>query len=1377
MYNGMTVSIIFLLLSLVASPVVGLGQKAGEPEPLPPGHLPARKLKGGEAHSFRIRLKAGEYFHVDVRQRGIDVVLSIVDPGGKTFLERNRPNGGSGEESLSFIATTSGGYRLDVKPLEETAGAGHYEIESEAPHIPTAKDKQRIEAENHLQEGLRLSREKSVESVKRAGQEYEASAALWRDVGDKYAEALAQTGAGDSYESSKEYEKAVAAHERALSLYRELRDEGNQAGSLSRLCVLNVLLQKTDVGIAQFRQARAIYQGLNNKTDERALYARFSEAAEANLAAGANLFKQGSAEAYRQGATFFATARRIFQEIENKGYEALALVRLGQTAEVLGENQQALDYYKQAFLLYRDISNKPGIALTLSNMGSMYRLLGKKETALDYLENRALPLWKELENKLGLAMTFRRIGDVYNDIGKKQNALDSFNQAYPLYEERRDKFLIPTVLADIGKVHYDMGNTGAALDYLENRALPLWEEQGNKFAIATTLTNIGAVYSRRGEYRIALDYTENRALPIWIELKSKAGMALAFSSIGLIYKLMGKHEIALDYYKNRALPLSREVGDKADIAVTLNNIGSAYSDLGNLELALDYLEKQALPLYRELGDKSGMAITLNNIGSVYSLLGEPRIALDYLEKQALPLRREVEHKAGVATTLNNIGEVHSRLGDQRTALDYYENRALPLWKETGIKTGMASTLNNIGSAYSLLGEHRKALDHFENRALPLYREIGNQFDVAMILNNIGRQHFELGDQPTALGYFNRTLLLRPEMKDKFLIAATLNNNMLAWRALNPRYAVLYGKQSVNAYQQLRVNIKGLDNTIQKSFLKSVDYSYRSLAVMLIEQGRLVEAVEVLNALKDQQHFDFVPETPKKALRLSFTTREEELDSRQAAASDKVGRIARQIDELRRAVGFRPPTSEELTKLQQLEADLKTTSSNFAGVLKEAENEFKQPLDPVKDKTPDIDSVQEIQTALGLLGGKAVAVYTLVGKDKFYALLVTRADIIAVSTPVKGDRLNNKAKQLWALLQSDEYDPRLLSKEIYEMVFKPIKDRLIQERRLEQVMPEGATVMWSLDGNLRYLPVAALYDGEKYLVERYNNVVFTRAEAKRWTRDVSRTWTGVGFGSSWGGNVEHLRRVYRFDELQNVTEELNAVFKTTGSKSGVFKGDIFTDSRFDRDAMLTALKQERPLVLIASHFKFSPGDEEGSFLLMGDGKVFPLNEMKLHRDLFKGVELLTLSACETAAQWANSDGREVDAFAELAQRLGAGAVMATLWNVRDDSAYWLVSDFYQRKRDPTRQTKSESLRQAQIALLNGKAKVTPLTQSATTTAKKRGKNSAVIKLLPEGKEFAPNNEDGVVYIEARHAKVYTRNDSKPYAHPYFWSPYVLFGNWR
>lgn len=96
------------------------------------------------------------------------------------------------------------------------------------------------------------------------------------------------------------------------------------------------------------------------------------------------------------------------------------------------------------------------------------------------------------------------------------------------------------------------------------------------------------------------------------------------------------------------------------------------------------------------------------------------------------------------------------------------------------------------------------------------------------------------------------------------------------------------------------------------------------------------------------------------------------------------------------------------------------------------------------------------------------------------------------------------------------------------------------------------------------------------------------------------------------------------------------------------------------------------------------ENQYSNLLLGDGTKLTLEDIKnAPDDLFKGVELLTLSACETGVQKEReSDGREIDGFAELAQRKGAKSVLASLWKVDDESTSQLMTQFYQ-----TRQTKN------------------------------------------------------------------------------------------
>lgn len=855
------------------------------------------------------------------------------------------------------------------------------------------------------------------------------------------------------------------------------------------------------------------------------------------------------------------------------------------------------------------------------------------------------------------------------------------------------------------------------------------------FRQAEQLLGQGMAESLRG----ALNKYEE-ALRRYHSVGDTAAEAFILTRIGLINNSFGEKQKALNYY-TQALPLYRAVGDREGEVTILNNIGGVYDDLGERQKALDYY-KQALSLARAIGHQGFEAGTLSNIAGVYNDLGEREIARDYY-MQALPLRRVVGDKRGEATTLSNLGGLYYDLGDKQKALDYYA-QALPLRRAVNDRNGEAVTLSNMGRAYNDLGERHKALD-FTTQALSLFRAVGNYSFEAGTLANLGQLYHDLGDNKKAINYYKQALPVTTALRDRNATAKVLHNLMKIHAALNDvRLATFYGKQSVEAYQELRSNIVGLDKNVQKTFLRLQEPTYRTLAELLIEQNRASEAQQVLNAFKDQQFFD-LDRSPRGRLgALTLTPLEEEL----------VLRLHKIVSEV----------STAGSKNEELATQLKTASAQFYTVLTQAEIEFSKPTDE-KDKVGEVSDTTQMHAMLRQLkkdtGQTAVAVYTLVGEAKFYALIVTADGITSASSAVGGAELNKKARDLWGLLQSDAYDPNALSNELYNIVFKPVGAKLPKDTK---------TILWSLDGNLRYLPMAALYDGSRYLVERYNHVNFTRADRERMTRAVTRNWTTTGFGTSAAHTVEFLGNKIAFGTLPGVGEELRLLVRQEGNPHGIFDGETLQDAQFTKAAMLSALRRKRPLLHIASHFAFRPGDEERSFLLMGDGTAFPLSEMKQQVNLFDGVELLTLSACNTAAQQPGANGREIDAFAELAQRLGAHAVMATLWSVADNSTPWLMREFYQTRQNQAL-NKADALRRAQLALLTGRAKAKPL--PATQKGAKR------VQVLVD--DVAGRTGNGtraeLVFVEARNAVPFKKDPRKPFSHPYYWSPFILVGNWR
>ena len=380
-------------------------------------------------------------------------------------------------------------------------------------------------------------------------------------------------------------------------------------------------------------------------------------------------------------------------------------------------------------------------------------------------------------------------------------------------------------------------------------------------------------------------------------------------------------------------------------------------------------------------------------------------------------------------------------------------------------------------------------------------------------------------------------------------------------------------------------------------------------------------------------------------------------------------------------------------------------------------------------------IREAQGLMGTLrdlGTGTVALYTIVGEERYSVILITPEIQRAATFPIGATELSRKVLAFREVLQDRRSDPRLLAQELYRILVEPVAKDLQQAH--------ARTLMWSLDGVLRYVPFSALHDGRNYLVERYQISVFTPA-SDTYIKDAATPWrSGLGVGVS--------KAQPGFDPLPDVADELRGIIKDpSAGGGGVLKGRLLLDEAFTESALRTELGQEPPVVHVASHFQFRPGNEADSFLLLGDGRRLSVGELKTSWNFFKGVDLLTLSACETAVGGPGANGKEVESFGVFAQRNGAKAVVATLWPVADSSTRVLMEHFYRVRTQSKAISKAEALQAAQLALLRG--------DGATDDKALRGRRS---------RRATSDSSTGL-------------KDNTPYAHPFYWAPFVLIGNWR
>lgn len=251
-----------------------------------------------------------------------------------------------------------------------------------------------------------------------------------------------------------------------------------------------------------------------------------------------------------------------------------------------------------------------------------------------------------------------------------------------------------------------------------------------------------------------------------------------------------------------------------------------------------------------------------------------------------------------------------------------------------------------------------------------------------------------------------------------------------------------------------------------------------------------------------------------------------------------------------------------------------------------------------------------------------------------------------------------------------------SQEVYNWLIQPIAMDL-QDSTIE-------TLVFVLDGVLRSVPMAALYDGEHYLIESYN-IALTPGLQLVEPQPLSNQRLEL-----LAAGISEERSNY--PALKFVEAELDQI--QTELPSQVLLNQQFTSQALQ--AQLTT--HPFSVVHLATHGKFSSNPDE-TIILTWDREL-PANQLDTFlqtrdQSQIKALELLVLSACETA----QGDNRAVLGLSGIAVRAGARSAIASLWLADDEATALLMKEFYAALTDRSL-NRAAALRQAQLKLLQG-----------------------------------------------------------------------------
>ena len=583
----------------------------------------------------------------------------------------------------------------------------------------------------------------------------------------------------------------------------------------------------------------------------------------------------------------------------------------------------------------------------------------------------------------------------------------------------------------------------------------------------------------------------------------------------------------------------------------------------------------------------------------------------------------------------------------------------------------------------------------------------DHLNTALSLGTLAGIYDDLGQYEKALQLGQRALAIIEKVLDPEHPSTAWSLNAVAKlmsKTGQPELATALFKSAVNILQNHREQVSRIGTTELQSYTGEVGSVYQNLARLLTEQGRLAEAQLVLDMLKEEEQFDFVRRNeiadPRRT-RITYNATEKAWMERYRLVSSRLAALGAEGQALQKQAKL-GLSAEQERRRKVLADELQVAQKAFDAFLNEMRVNFARsgPARSADIAELNVGAVSELQTLIRALSHDAVLLQYYVTDDQVGMLLTTQGVQLARSTKVNSKDVNRQIAEFRRLLRDPKSDLLPASQALYQLLVSPVA------KDLEQA---GAkTVMLSLDGALRYLPFGALHDGQRYLVQRWNLPMYTSVTKNRLRDAVTPQWKAAGLGVT--------RAMGEFSALPAVKAEMNSIVKAAGG--GVLPGEVHVDEAFTAVRLKDVSQRSFQLLHVASHFRFSPGTEVNSFLLLGDGQQLTLGDIRTQNYRFDNVDLLTLSACDTGLGGGrDAQGREIEGFGVIAQQQGAKAVLATLWPVADQSTATLMAEMY-RRRQEQKLTKTEALRQAQLSLM----------------------------------------------AQSR------------YAHPFYWAPFILMGNW-
>ena len=766
-----------------------------------------------------------------------------------------------------------------------------------------------------------------------------------------------------------------------------------------------------------------------------------------------------------------------------------------------------------------------------------------------------------------------------------------------------------------------------------------------------------------------------------------------------------------------------EEGAILNQAQALNYLSLAYQELGQWEQAKTTIETslKLLPSFDQL-EIRGMAIlaqALNTKGSLEIAGGETETALETW-KQAEAAYDRAGNETGKLGSKINQAQALQALGQYRRAKTILEQLVGELQSQPDSLLKVDG-LRSLGVALQTIGDLVQSKEILE-QSWAISQKLNANTDTSATLFSIGNIARDLQQYDVALAYYQEAakmaeggiLKIQINLNQLSLLAATNQEEAAldlvpdiesALSSLSPSRSAVYARVNL-AESMMKMGSREWGMGNGKEYLSIIDRKkVAELLATAVQQARQLKdkraeaySLNQLGKLYEQtKQWDNAKDLTEQALQIA-----QQLDAGDisARAAWQLGQILKEQGDINGAIAA---YGNAINNLQSLRSDLVAINpeiqfdfkENVEPVYREFVSLLLQPdanQDALKQARQTIEALQLAEldnffrdacldtkpVQIDDIDVKAAVIYPIILSDRLEVILsLPKQPLRHYTTQLPAQKVEKILQQLYSSLYlgySDE-ERLKLSEQVYDWLIRPAQADLEKNNI--------STIVFVPDGFLRNLPMALLYDGQDYIIEKYSIALssglqlFPQALERQKLNVLAVGLTEARPGFSALPGVEA--------EVKQIAADLNS--------------EVLLDRKFTREAFQTEVNSESfRVVHLATHGQFSSNPEE-TFLLTWDGELniqdFDVLFQKRRVGLLKPIELLVLSACQTAS----GDKRATLGLAGLALRSGAYSTLASLWSVNDQSTSVLMSEFYrQLTQSKSPISKAESLRQAQLTML-------------------------------------------------------------------------------